>query len=539
MTRRLSTVLAALVVVSAVVAGVQPAAAFGGSSSGVFAPSVSTDRGLFGWSPSESVVEYAGGNPGWVVEFEDGHAGDLEAWVSASADRQIRARDNDSNMMVVSAPSSDVGLSWSLGLSSTLREQSYIKRIGVNRMVSVNPIRESDLARKSNWSSPDGGWLATWGGFKGKFNADGAAWSREVNESSLEDARAAVGADRVSSVDGSGVRVAVLDTGLDYNKSLYGDRVVAGFNAITGEKLNTSLSAENRSYDKVFDGASSKHGSWVTTAIAGNGPAPNGTGIAPGASIIPVKVLADDGSGKTSTIASGLEFACGEANADVVSMSLGSPVPSMQLEAEISECLTEDGVSAVAVAAGNNRMTYRYTASPGDSSETVITVAATDSKAVNESESAYFSAVGPDPTNGAGPDVAAPGMSITARVGDSTRTLSGTSMATPIVSGVSALALDANSSLVGEPALLMNYLEDTAEPLPNAGVTEVGDGRVSAYNAVNDVEPDKSQQAARDTGSKLRDEANGAHSGSFWRGLGESVSSVSFSLPLATSGVGV
>jgi len=518
---RLATVLAVLIVLSSATAGVSvgPASGEVQRPGEIYADSVLENKDLIGrWSPSEDVVRYGSeGHPGWVVQYENGSKGSLEAWVNASSSREIRSRNADSNSMVVSAPPSDVGLGWSLFRSEPLRTESYVERIGVDFEIAVDPITRPELKNKEDWSVPKGGRVVTLGR-AGSFEADGAAWGDEVNATTLEDVRQETGATDVS-VNGSGIRVAILDTGLDYDSDLYGDRVVAGKNVITGEKLNTSLDAQNRSYDKVADGSSSNHGSWVATAIAGNGSSANATGIAPGAELVPIKVLGDDGSGSTSDIAEGLEFACEEADADVVSMSLGSPTESTQINTEIQECLEEDGVSAVVVAGGNNRLSTRYLQSPGDSSS-VITVAATDTRSINESESAYFSAVGPDPETDVEPDVAAPGLKVTAEVQEGNRTLSGTSMATPVVSGVLALTLEERSALVGNSEDVRAAVEETAEPMSEAGSTEVGTGRINASNAVQDVTPNEDQDEIRSSDSEARDAANSALAGSIWRGGG-------------------
>lgn len=534
----LATGLALLLVIAAVGTGVQPAA---GASSvqtpdDVFTDAVTSNTGwLGGWAPSDDVPVTGEGNPYWVVQYTNNSSSDLEAWANASSSRTIRAHHKDSRLMTISAPVGAVGAGHWRPFVTPLRQQSYVEKIGVRRTISVDPIFTPDLKDKSDWSAPDGGFMATYGGYKGSFDADGAAWGEEVNTSSLEDARQAIGADQVD-VNGSGVRVAILDTGLDYNESLYGDRVVDGYNSLTEETLNTSKSAENRSYAAVADGSSSNHGSWVATAIGGNGTGANATGVAPGASLIPVKVLGDDGSGSTTDIAEGLEWACDDANADVVSMSLGSPLSSVEINKEIEECLEDDGVSAVVVAAGNNRMTTRYVQSPGDSDQ-VVTVAATDSRDVNESESAYFSAVGPDPSTEVSPEVGAPGMKISADVADGPETLSGTSMATPLVSGTTALLLEARPDLEGEHRDVRDELASHAETLPNAGETEVGAGRVDVEATVDNGAVDNttvSESAAS------RDTANRALSGSVWRGFGvPSVSLPSLSIaakPLATGG---
>ncbi|WP_255149776.1 S8 family peptidase [Halorarius halobius] len=524
MRRVLAIVLATLLVTSAVGAGVV-AGAPSSSSEDVLADEVTSNLSWWGgWSPSDDVVRYgSNGYAGWFVQYENGSSGDVEAWVEASSKRTIRSHDADSRTYLISAPFSSVaGASlW----STPLAEEGYVERIGVNRRVSVDPIPTSELMDKEDWSRPSGGWLATYGGWKGSFEADGAAWGSEVNRSSLADVRSSIRADEVAG-NGSGIRVAVLDTGLDYDEDLHEDRVVAGKNVLTNETLNTSKSYQNRSYDLLADGSSSNHGSWVATAIAGNGSGPNGTGIAPGAELVPVKVLADDGSGTTADIASGLEYACGEADADVVSMSLGSPLESTAIQNEIRECLQDEDVSAIVVAAGNNRMTTRYVQSPGDDPN-VISVAASDSRSINESESAYFSAVGPDPSTDVNPTVAAPGFKVSATVADGNRTLSGTSMATPVVSGVVALTLEANQDLVGNPVELQTYLEDRADPMPEAGVTEVGAGRVDAVNAVEDVQPDESQESTQGADADARDDGNQALAGSPWRAFSVDVPDLS------------
>jgi len=519
MKRTLSVILAALVVLSAVTVAIQPAAADAGSTDEIFADSVTTDRGLTGWSPSEDVVRYGAENyPGWVVKYENGHAGDLEAWANASESRTIRSRLNSSNVMVVSASPDEVGLGGWEFATTRLRDHSWVETIGVNRRASIDPITDTQLPDEDVWNKPSGAWMATYGGWAGTFNADGAAWGPEVNQTTLKNATEAVDADQVS-VDGSGQRVAVLDTGLIYNESIHGDRVVGAYNALTNETvaIENSSNVTRETLEPVYDGSDSKHGSWVTTAVAGNGSTLNSSGVAPGAEIVPVKVLGDDGSGSTDAIARGLDYVCSEANADVIQMSLGSPTPSVAIESEIQQCLEEEGVSAVVVAAGNNRLTYRYVASPADAELPVITVAADDGKRANDSESAYFSAVGPDPETNENVDVSAPGMTITAAVGDQKRTLSGTSMAAPITSGVALLTLEADPSLEGEPRELRTYLGTHAEPLPEAGETEIGNGRVNAENAVTDTIPNENQTEARSADAKSRDGGNRALAGSFWR----------------------
>jgi subtilisin family serine protease len=255
------------------------------------------------------------------------------------------------------------------------------------------------------------------------------------------------------------------------------------------------------------------------------------------------KVLGEGGSGSTSDIVDGLEWACDQHDADVVSMSLGSPVYSAALADEVEQC-AESG-TLVVIAAGNSRQNpaARFISSPADTvdgdqmSDGIVTVAATNVSAPSTAGSAYFSEVGPDSGNdgsngqtaGALPTIGAPGMTIQAPVAASPggsvsySTLSGTSMATPLVSGAAAALISANESLRDNPGRLEQRLAAAANPMPGAGYTEVGAGMVSLENAV-DESPDEDdvlddQRSARSLDAQARDAANrGAGSSSIlWR----------------------
>ncbi|MFB7225261.1 S8 family serine peptidase [Streptomyces sp. NPDC056227] len=114
-------------------------------------------------------------------------------------------------------------------------------------------------------------------------------------------------------VNGKGVKVAVLDTGVDLNNADVKDRLTATQSFVPGEL--------------VQDGQG--HGTHVASTIAGSGANSGGTykGVAPGADLLVGKVLSNAGSGDISWIANGMEWAAAQ-GADVVSMSLGGPASS-------------------------------------------------------------------------------------------------------------------------------------------------------------------------------------------------------------------
>lgn len=482
-----------------------------------------TSFGMLTWGPE--TVQFGGeGYRGWVVHAEENSSQAIQSWANASDDRTIRRSGGDSNRWLITAPAPHVGLGVQLSLVvGQLRKESYVECIGVARSLSVRRIQSRDLASQDDWEAPPWGGFATSFGLEGEFSADGHAFGDEVNATSLAEFRSTVGADRVSA-NGTGQRIAVIDSGMVYDEEDYQDRIVAGANVIGQvETLNQSANYTNRSYSILED--NNGHGSHVLATVGADGGGPNSTGIAPNASLIPIKALNAEGSGKTTDIAQGLEYACDPArgNADIVSMSLGSPIASSAISQEIDECLSENGsATAVVVANGNSRWTYRYLASPASDMRT-ISVAASDARALNRSEIAYFSNVAPHPETEARTTLSAPGLKITAHTPRGGNvTLSGTSMAAPGVAGMSALVLETHPSLEGKPEQFRAQMTEHARPIPRAGVTETGHGRLSAY-AVTDTQPRGTQEALRNDTAVARDEANRAGSGSWWRAAMQAV----------------
>jgi subtilisin family serine protease len=230
--------------------------------------------------------------------------------------------------------------------------------------------------------------------------------------------------------DGTGVSVAVLDTGVD-----------ADHPDLHGKVGATSDFTESGT---VVDGHG--HGTHVASTIVGSGAASGGRykGVAPGAKLMVGKVLADDGSGLDSWIMAGMEWAATN-GAKVVSMSLGAePTDGTDPVSEELNALTAQTGTLFVVAAGNSG-TRLGVGSPG-SATSALTVGAVD----KQDHMAWFSSGGPRLGDGAAkPEIVAPGVNIVAAraagtslgtpVGDFYTTLSGTSMATPHVAGAAAI----------------------------------------------------------------------------------------------------
>lgn len=242
------------------------------------------------------------------------------------------------------------------------------------------------------------------------------------------------------SATGQGVQIHVLDTGVRASHVDFGGRVREGYTAISDGNGTNDCHG---------------HGTHVAATAAGNT-----YGIAKGASVVPVRVLACDGSGSMSGVIAGLDWVAANAlRPAVVNMSLGGGASST-LDSAVANVVSR-GIP-VAVAAGNSNVDA-CTSSPARE-PSAITVGATASNDARASYSNWGKCL----------DVFAPGSSITsAGISSDTTvaTMSGTSMATPHVSGNVALLLQNQPMLsAAEVAQLM-----ASRATPNK-VTSAGTG---------------------------------------------------------------
>ncbi|MHA1310851.1 MAG: S8 family peptidase [Candidatus Helarchaeota archaeon] len=237
-------------------------------------------------------------------------------------------------------------------------------------------------------------------------------------------------------VEGEGVIVAVIDTGIDDTHLDLKNKVIAKAD-FTSEK-GTDL--EN------IDG--NGHGTHVSSTIAGTGAASKGKykGVAPKAKLIAAKVLASNGSGSFSGVIAGIDWAAKQ-NCHVMNMSLGANV-SGSCDGTDAVCQAVDAAMdkgiVVCIAAGNSGPESKTVGTPGCAKK-VITVGATD----KNDGIAWFSSRGPTADGRIKPDICFPGYNIVAARAKNTSmghpvnnyytSASGTSMATPHCAGVATL----------------------------------------------------------------------------------------------------
>lgn len=242
---------------------------------------------------------------------------------------------------------------------------------------------------------------------------------------------------------GKGATVAVLDTGAD-----------TGHRDLKAQILASKDFTGSRSGASDVNG----HGSHCCGIVAAAENGVGMVGVAPEAKLLVGKVLGDNGSGLSTWIAAGIDWAIAQ-KADVISMSLGSDAPDARIGAAVKRAL-DAGVIVIA-AAGNSGPRENTAGWPG-SFDGVVCVAATDSN----SAIATFSSRGKPVV------VAAPGVNVrSCYPGDRFATMSGTSMATPYAAGVAALYVSAlkTRGLKYTPADFAKVLASTSKDLPPAG----------------------------------------------------------------------
>lgn len=294
-------------------------------------------------------------------------------------------------------------------------------------------------------------------------------WGLENTGQVIEGVAGAVDADIDASTawsrtTGNGVRVAILDSGIDQNHEDLSVKVIL-------RKNFTTSSTDDDIYG---------HGTHVGGIVAAI--TDNNIGVAggcPNCTLLSGKVLGDDGTGAYSWISSGITWAA-DNGAKVVNLSLGGSSPSKTLERAVNYAWNK-GTVVVAAAGNSGNRSKLYPAAYTNA----IAVAATN----NNDQKASFSSYGVKWV-----DVAAPGENIFSTFPNHPFVIqtkygrsqnydfaSGTSMAAPMVAGAAALVWSTNYG--SSASMVRTRLETTAEHITGTGVYW-SSGRINAASAV-------------------------------------------------------
>lgn len=282
---------------------------------------------------------------------------------------------------------------------------------------------------------PEGNPTYRWsGGEPRAAGTDPAVWRRQP---ALTQVRAAAAHVRSR---GQGTTVAVVDTGIRLQQPYLRDRIApGGYDFVTGDP-SPQEGANGRDDDGDGD---VDEGAWHGTHVAGIVAV-----AAPGARLLPLRVLDDEGRGYVWDAAEAIEYAV-EREVDVINLSLGTVADSELLEDAVEEAEDDDVV--VVAAAGNDASSVRQYPAAGEDVLAVASVTPAD---------------GRSPFTNAGPwvDVAAPGQRIASTYGASSfARWDGTSMATPLVAGQAALIMSRFPDIEDDGVL--RRIRSTADPV--------------------------------------------------------------------------
>ena len=252
-----------------------------------------------------------------------------------------------------------------------------------------------------------------------------------------------------NNINGKNVRVAVLDTGIDYKHQDLAKNYQGGIDFVFND---------NDPYDDSWN----SHGTHVAGIIAAAANGSGVVGVAPKAKLYGVKVLDGGGFGLLSWIIAGIDWAISK-NIDIINISIGGSHSSALQDA--CDKAYEDGVLLVAAAGSKSGIKYPA------AYDSVIAVTGTDM--ADQDQQYWFAPTGPQI------ELAAPGVFVNSTSANNDfKELSGTSQAAPHVSGVAALIYSAGTYDLNGDDIINNkdvriQLQESALDLGDAGKDDV------------------------------------------------------------------
>ena len=279
-------------------------------------------------------------------------------------------------------------------------------------------------------------------------------WSGTTTSASIGGAK--------GNIDGTGVKVGVIDTGIN-NHFEYAPRLLGGYDFVQKKSISAKTDSDFNGHGSHVAGIIGAGVNNCTVSITNN-CSKDVAGVAPGVSLVPIRVLDTSGSGSFANVAAGINYSTfgtttiqplnttiAKPYTDIVNISLGATSDGGALKQSLTNGVKNGQLFAIA--AGNNGGTspispanYAGTLNNTSNSGAIIAVGSvtcTSNDAISCSIASYSNRAG-NPKNSNTPYwfLVAPGTNILSTYDGSeiaTATLSGTSMATPVVAGAGAL----------------------------------------------------------------------------------------------------
>jgi subtilisin family serine protease len=264
---------------------------------------------------------------------------------------------------------------------------------------------------------------------------------------------------------GAGAVVAVVDSGVLASHADLAGRLLGGRDFVGGDATPND---ENG------------HGTHATGIVVAN--ARNGVGVssvAPGATVLPLRVLGADGSGTVDDVVAGIDYASTH-GADVINLSLGEDVPIGGTSSEFSEAIDralDRGVIVVAASGNNGLPVCEQPSGRGR----LLCVGSVDRRSMRSFFSSFGQGLGLVAPGGSGLPV--PGEDVLSTAGDGGyEEMAGTSQAAPHVAGVAALLVSRGVRGQAAANRILATARDAGPPGPDP---EYGAGIVNARAAVS------------------------------------------------------
>ena len=319
------------------------------------------------------------------------------------------------------------------------------------------------------WSTGYGAWSTGYGAWSTGRLSGSASAAYTTFKDNIDDWNAIKLSEAQSLVPelGQGVTVAVLNTGIDLQHPAFRGKLDLAHarDYVDGDTVPQDIDGDPTSAFSAGYG----HGTSVASLILQ---------VAPRATILPLRVLDANGGGDTASVVSAMAQAVSD-GANVINLSLGSLQRSVVIEKAIKNAVGK-GVAVVCASGNSGDTKVLFPAATATDNDSLGNGSLSVGSVTSQGRKSAFS------TYGGNLEVTAPGEGlITAFPGNRYSRVSGTSFATPVVSGVLALAISTgvSSNNSKEAITLLRNLDDTATPPtdPNYKTNQLGYGTVNAY----------------------------------------------------------